>query len=48
LGLNSPAALAALRFDGFLMGGDSDFDPIRKAIEQNPRFFERPEKHAKE
>lgn len=48
LGLNNPAALAALRFDGFLMGGDSDFDPIRKAIEQNPRFFERPEKHAKE
>lgn len=48
LGLDSPTALKALRFGGFLEGSDADFDPIRAAIEQNPRFFEQPEKHAKE
>lgn len=39
LGLDDPAALAALRFDGFLPGNDSDYEPTRRAIEENPRFF---------
>ncbi len=38
-GLDDCAALAALRFDGFLPGNDSDYEPTRRAIEENPRFF---------
>ncbi len=30
----------ALKKDGFLVGSDEDYDRIRKAIENNPRFFE--------
>ncbi len=39
LDLDDPAALAALRFEGFLAGDDSDYDATREAIEKNPRFF---------
>ena len=35
----APAALEALRFDGFLDGGDSDYDSTREAVEVNPEFF---------
>ena len=41
LDLDDPAALAALRFDGFLAGDDSDYDATRRAIEENTRFFAR-------
>jgi phosphonate transport system substrate-binding protein len=41
LRLAAPAALQALRFDGFLTGADSDYEATRQAIEQNPRFFAR-------
>ena len=40
LALKDPAALKALKKDGFLAGSDEDYDRIRKAIENNPRFFE--------
>lgn len=39
LDLDDPAALAALRFDGFLAGDDSDYDATRRAIEESERFF---------
>lgn len=39
LRLTDSRALAALRFDGFLVGDDSDYEPTRRAIEENPRFF---------
>ncbi len=39
LRLTDPAALRALRFDGFLEGADTDYEPTRQAIEENPRFF---------
>ncbi len=41
-GLSNPAALQALRFDGFLAGNDSDYEATRKAIHENPRFFAEP------
>ena len=41
LRLTNPAALRALRFDGFSKGADSDYEPTRQAIEENPRFFAR-------
>lgn len=40
LALKDPAALKALRKDGFLAGSDEDYDRIRRAIENNPEFFE--------
>lgn len=39
LRLAKPAALEALRFDGFLEGGDLDYAPTREAIKANPEFF---------
>jgi len=39
LSLDDRKALKALRFDGFLMAQDSEFDDIRKAIGENARFF---------
>jgi phosphonate transport system substrate-binding protein len=39
LHLNDPAALQALRFDGFVEGSDANYEPTRKAMEENPRFF---------
>lgn len=40
LALKDPEALKALKKDGFLAGSDEDYDRIRKAIKNNPRFFE--------
>jgi phosphonate transport system substrate-binding protein len=40
LGINDNRALTALRFDGFLPGHDSDYDPTRAAINQNSEFFD--------
>ncbi len=42
LGLTDPEALKALGKDGFVEGDDSDYQVIREAITQNPRFFGRP------
>ncbi len=42
LELSEPKALEALGKDGFLEGDDSDYQVIREAITQNPRFFGRP------
>lgn len=39
LELNDPDALKALRFEGFLEGDDTDYEPTRQAIAQNPLFF---------
>ena len=39
LALTDAEALRALRFDGFLTGSDSDYDPTRDAIRRNPMFF---------
>ena len=39
LRLDNATALKALRFDGFLEGSDSEYDPTREAIRENPRFF---------
>ncbi len=39
ISLTDPDALTALRFDGFFLGDDSEFDPTREAIRENPRFF---------
>lgn len=39
LQVKEPEALAALRFEGFLEGDDSDYELTRQAIEQNARFF---------
>lgn len=38
--LDDTEALAALRFEGFLPGNDSDYNPTRRAIEENHKFFE--------
>ncbi len=40
LGINDNRALTALRFDGFLPGHDSDYDPTREAIKRNSEFFD--------
>ncbi len=37
--LSDAQALAALRFDGFLLGDDSEYDATREAIRDNPGFF---------
>lgn len=39
LDLSDPEALKALRFDGFFEGDDSDYEPTREAIRENPNFF---------
>jgi len=39
LHLAAPAAFEALRFDGFLEGGDPDYTATREAIEENAEFF---------
>jgi len=39
-GINDHKALTALRFDGFLLGHDSDYDPTREAINRNSEFFD--------
>jgi ABC-type phosphate/phosphonate transport system substrate-binding protein len=38
--LDNDEALMALRFEGFLPGEDSEYEPTREAIRENPRFFE--------
>jgi len=38
--LDNDEALRALRFEGFLPGNDSEYEPTRQAIRENPRFFE--------
>lgn len=38
--LDDSEALSALRFEGFLLGDDSDYNPTRRAIEENHKFFE--------
>lgn len=40
--MRDPAALKALRFDGFTAASDSDYDPTRAAIKENARFFQKP------
>lgn len=39
LGLRDPAALKALEEDGFAPATDGDYDRIRRAIQENDRFF---------
>ncbi len=39
ISLTDPDALAALRFDGFFLGDDLEYDPTREAIRENSRFF---------
>lgn len=39
LNLDDPAAIAALKIDGFLEAADSEFQPVRAAININPQFF---------
>jgi phosphonate transport system substrate-binding protein len=39
LDLDDPAALKALRIDGFLEAADADFQAVRDAIKVNPQFF---------
>ncbi len=40
LDLNDAQVFAALRFNGFLPGDDSDYDPTREAIDRNSEFFQ--------
>lgn len=40
--ITDPAALAALRFDGFEPASDSDYDLIRASIDKNGLFFDEP------
>ncbi len=40
LRLRDPAALKALKKDGFLEGSDDDYEVIREAMASNTRFFE--------
>lgn len=40
LDLNDAEAFAALRFEGFLPGEDSDYEPTREAISRNAEFFD--------
>lgn len=39
--MRDPAALQALRFDGFTATTDADYDPTRAAIKENARFFQK-------
>ena len=38
LEFRDPEALKALRFDGFLPGDDSDYEPTRQALARSPKF----------
>lgn len=40
--VRDPAALAALRLDGFLAADDSDYEITRASIRENGRFFQKP------
>lgn len=40
LEFNDPAALKALKCDGFTSGSDSDYETIRAALHRNPEFFQ--------
>lgn len=40
LEITDPMALEALQKDGFVEGSDNDYAIIRRAIDQNPQFFE--------
>jgi phosphonate transport system substrate-binding protein len=40
--MRDPAALAALRFDGFAPATDADYDVTRASIDENWRFFAKP------
>jgi phosphonate transport system substrate-binding protein len=40
LDVHDKQALTSLRFDGFLPGHDSDYDPTRDAINRNSEFFD--------
>lgn len=42
IGIQDKAALAALRFDGFLPATDDDYAIIRASIKENPLFFQKP------
>jgi phosphonate transport system substrate-binding protein len=42
VGVRDPAALAALRLDGFLAAADSDYEITRASIRENWRFFQKP------
>ena len=42
LAVHDPAALSALRFDGFTATTDADYDPTRAAVKENSRFFQKP------
>jgi phosphonate transport system substrate-binding protein len=42
VGIRDPAALAALRLDGFLSSDDSDYAITRASIQENWRFFQKP------
>jgi len=42
IAMRNPAALQALRFDGFTATTDADYDPTRAAIKENSRFFQKP------
>jgi phosphonate transport system substrate-binding protein len=42
IAMRDPAALSALRFDGFTGTTDADYDPTRAAIKENSRFFQKP------
>ncbi len=42
LGIRDPAALAALRFDGFAAADDGDYEITRASIKENWRFFSNP------
>jgi len=42
LGIQDKAALATLRFDGFLLATDDNYAIIRSSIVENPLFFRKP------
>ncbi len=42
LAVHDPAALQALRFDGFTEATDADYQTTRAAIKENWRFFQKP------
>lgn len=42
LRLDDPAALAALKREGFLPADDADYESVRQAMDRNAGFFEKP------
>ena len=42
LEIDDPETLAGLKIDGFLSGGDADYNDIRRAIDDNDAFFADP------